>query len=432
VNLDSTSTTPDSWTPAAWRTLVAKQQPTYPDPAVVADVVKDLCHRPPLVAAAEIDTLRGKIAQAQRGEVFFLQGGDCAETFAGNTPAGVFRKLDIIDAMARIISDSSAVPTIRVGRIAGQFAKPRTVAEEEIDGQILPTYRGDSINSIEATPAARRPQPQRMLQSYTESARALGFIRQWQSLGPLYEDFYTSHEALLLPYEEALTRWVAVAGKYYNSSAHLLWIGDRTRHLDEAHVAYVRGICNPIAIKVGPSANFDEIATLVRTLNPHNLAGKIILITRFGATLAGDLLPKLIEKIISQGLLVAWFVDPMHGNLRIVAGERKTRAFDDMLQELQISAACHQKLGSIWAGAHLELTGDPVTECIGGRAAIAIQDLTRQYETLCDPRLNADQSLEMAGHIADLVTLNNASPSKNISCQPIVPSLLIDTQQSSI
>lgn len=437
------------WTPRTWREKPAAQQPPYDD----ADALQAICDRirvlPPLVFSGEVETLKGEIAEAARGERFILHGGDCAERFADCNAAAIVRKLKILLQMSLVLTYGGRKPVARIGRIAGQYGKPRSKPVEVVDGVEMVPFRGDNVNSIEASPEARRPDPSRLLEAYFRSSSTLNFVRAlidggfadlhhpeaWtidymrdapqaaaytemadrirdaidymESLGGLRGatqllervEFYTSHEGLILPYEEAHTRQPPPRPRHYNLGAHFLWIGDRTRQLDGAHVEYFRGIANPMGVKVGPTMQTDELARLLDVLDPHHEPGRITLITRFGAAKVRDHLPGLIEAVRATGRPVCWSCDPMHGNTTTVQG-RKTRAFDDIVAELKAAFEVHAECGSHLGGVHFELTGDDVTECIGGAEGLRGEDLARAYETGCDPRLNYRQSLEIAFAIA--------------------------------
>jgi 3-deoxy-7-phosphoheptulonate synthase len=413
----------------------------------LAEVLSELARRPPLVACGEVDDLRAQIAQAAQGRAFILQGGDCVERFIDCDESVITNKLKILLQMSVILTHSTRCPVIRIGRIAGQYAKPRSQSTEIVGGEEILTYRGDSIHDFAPTARGRTPDPGRLLQGYFLAASTLNFIRsmidggfadlhqpynwnlygiersaQWpeykatverildaihfmESFGGVNPDklhrvsFYTSHEALHLPYEESLTRLDPRSGRYYNLGAHMLWVGERTRHPDGAHAEYLRGIANPIGIKVGPAADPDELIRLLDVINPSREVGRITVITRLGRQNVAAHLPAIVEAVRSSGHVVAWSCDPMHGNTVTLSG-RKTRLFEAILEDLRATFACHESLGSLTAGVHFELTGDDVSECIGGSVAPGDQDLNRNYQTYCDPRLNYDQSLEMAFLIA--------------------------------
>lgn len=438
------------WTPQSWRDHPIQQQPDYDNQAELETVLASIKSLPPLVFSGEVDALKQSLAKAGRGEQFLLQGGDCAERFQDCNNEAITRKLKILLQMSVVLCYGARKPVIRVGRIAGQYAKPRSNPHEVVNGEQIPVYRGDIINSFEASAAARRPDPQRIRQAYLLSAATLNYIRaltkggfadlhhphHWdlgfvqkgakrseyekivsniqdaivfmESLGSHEEklssvEFYTSHEGLLLPLEETLTEHVSERQAWYNLGAHMLWIGDRTRQLDGAHCEYFRGIANPIGLKVGPSANPQEIVTLIKTLNPTNEEGKITLITRYGQGQVKTHLPKLIRQVRDAGCHVVWSADPMHGNAIKTGDGVKTRDFNAILSELIDTFAVHRSQGTPLGGIHFELTGDDVTECTGGAAGITEDQLARNYETYCDPRLNYSQSLEMAFLVSNML-----------------------------
>jgi 3-deoxy-7-phosphoheptulonate synthase len=412
-------------------------------------VVRRLESSPPLVFAGECDQLRERLASVARGGAFLLQGGDCAETFVGATADGIRGKLRTLLQMAVVLTYAASVPVVKVGRMAGQFAKPRSAATEIRDGVELPVYRGDAVNGIEFTAEARTPDPGRLLDAYHCSSvtlnlcRAftgggyadLGQVHAWNQdfvarspAGQRYErlageidraiafmhacgadpeqfravEFYSSHEALLLDYEQALTRTDSQTGRAYDLSAHLLWIGERTRALGGAHVEFARQIRNPIAVKIGPAASAPELLALVRALDPDREPGRLTVITRMGARLVRETLPPLVEAVAASGAQVVWACDPMHGNTVEAAGGQKTRYFDDVLDEVAGFFEVHRALGTHPGGIHIEFTGDDVTECIGGGHHIAESDLRQRYETACDPRLNRGQSLDLAFRVAGM------------------------------
>ncbi|HEX9009607.1 MAG TPA: 3-deoxy-7-phosphoheptulonate synthase class II [Holophagaceae bacterium] len=437
------------WNPHSWQRFTAEQQPAYPDPTALEGVLARLRRLPPLVVPEEVDRLRGLLAEAAAGRRFLLQGGDCAEQFKDCAPEAIEGKLRVLLQMSVALTHGGRKPVVRVGRIAGQFAKPRSKATEMIRGQELPSYRGDLVNALEATPEARRPDPARMLEAYFHAAATLNHLRaltaggfadlhhpeRWELPGgtgdvPEYRrtldqvkesldflealggvqrdaleriDFFTSHEALLLPFEEALTRWVGEAGAYYNLGAHTLWVGERTRQLDGAHIEYLRGLRNPLGVKVGPSATPAHLAALLERLDPDREPGRITLITRFGAGRIREALPPLLAAVQATGRSVLWSCDPMHGNGVESARGLKTRDFDAILAELRQAFELHRAAGSHLGGVHFELTGEAVTECTGGTQRLSEVDLAKAYETGCDPRLNGAQSLEMAFLIAEMM-----------------------------
>jgi 3-deoxy-7-phosphoheptulonate synthase len=440
------------WTPSSWRDFPIKQQPTYVDQEKLLKVEKELSTYPPLIFAGEARRLKEKLAAVSAGEAFLLQGGDCAESFKSFDANNIKSLFKVMMQMAIVMTFSGGKPVVKVGRIAGQFAKPRSSDVEMIDGIEYPSYRGDIINDIKASDKARTPNPKKMLKAYNQSAATLNLLRafarggmanlnnvhNWNldfmsnhKLGVKYEELankisetlkfmesigitanntpalsetvlYTSHEALLLNYEEALTRKDSLTGDWYDCSAHMLWIGDRTRSLDEAHIEYFRGIKNPIGCKVGPSMNEDELIKLIDALNPENEAGRLNLIVRMGADKIADHFPNLLKKVESEGKKIVWSCDPMHGNVEKAPNGYKTREFDNILSEVKQFFQIHKAQGSIAGGIHLEMTGQNVTECTGSKSCeITAEDLKSRYHTQCDPRLNADQSLELAFMIAE-------------------------------
>jgi len=441
---------PENWNPQSWRAKPIRQQPQYDDLAHLGRVLGRISQWPPLVFGGEVEMLKRQLADAASGRRFLLQGGDCAERFQDCTPEGITSKIKILLQMSVILCYGARRPVIRVGRIAGQYAKPRSADFETVAGRQIPSFRGDNINSFEPDPLLRKPDPERLLQSYHSASMTLNYIRamitggfadlhypeHWnlgffgrspqrqryeeiaanikdaiafmESLGGVREetlgsiDFFTSHEGLLLPFEEAMTRHVPEYGRHYNLGAHMLWIGDRTRQLDGAHIEYFRGIANPIGIKVGPTSDAKEICEIVRTLNPQGEPGRIVMITRFGDAHVPMLEP-LVVAIRDAALPVVWSVDPMHGNAIKTKDDIKTRDFGAILGEIRQSFAIHRKLGTHLGGVHFELTGENVTECIGGSEGLGESDLSRQYETYCDPRLNYSQSLEMAFLISSIL-----------------------------
>jgi 3-deoxy-7-phosphoheptulonate synthase len=444
-----------TWTPSSWRALPARHIPgDYPDAAALAAVEQRLSRQPPLVVASEIEKLKRELARVARGEAFLLQGGDCAESFAEFEADRVTRYFRVFLQMAVALTFAGGKQVVKVGRVAGQFAKPRSDATETIGGVTLPSYRGDVINGIEFEEATRLPDPDRLLQAYNQSASTLNLLRalatggyadlanvnKWNlrfaakqgsaakaylklchrieesldflgglsagSTGGIDTDtvsFFTSHEALLLGFEQALTRKDALfgSGQYYATSAHMLWIGDRTRQPDHAHVEYCRGIANPIGVKCGPSLDPDELVRLLDILNPRDEAGRIVLIARFGSDKVAVGLPKLVRRIQEAGRTVVWSCDPMHGNTLKTASGYKTRPFDRVVSEVAQFMDIVAAEGAWPGGVHLEMTGDDVTECIGGATPVTEDALSSRYHTHCDPRLNADQSLELAFTIAE-------------------------------
>ena len=426
------------------------QQPAYPDAAAVDLAVSRLRSCPPLVFAGECDELKTKIGAVARGEAFLLQGGDCAETFDGVTADNVRNKLRVLLQMAVVLTYAASVPVVKVGRIAGQYAKPRSSDSETREGVTLPAYRGDAVNGFEFTPESRMPDPQRLVDVYNSSAATLNLVRAFvtggyadlrqvhtwntdfvrdSAAGQRYEqvaaeidraltfmqaigadpdefhrvDFHSSHEALVLEYEHALTRIDSRTGTPYDVSGHFLWIGDRTRQLDGAHVELLRHIRNPIGVKLGPTATPDDALALAGRLDPDNEPGRLTFVTRFGAGRVRDRLPHLVEKVTAAGVEVAWMCDPMHGNTFEASSGHKTRRFDDVIEEVQGFFDVHRSLGTWPGGVHVELTGDDVTECVGGGEELAEVDLAHRYESVCDPRLNRVQSLELAFLVAEML-----------------------------
>jgi 3-deoxy-7-phosphoheptulonate synthase len=438
------------WHPASWQRKVAGQQPLYPDQDAVSSVIARLSTLPPLVVSWEVEELQQEIARAQRGEAFLLQGGDCAESFADCNSDQIARKLKILLQLSVILLHSLKKPVVRVGRMAGQYAKPRSVDTETRDGLTLPSYRGDLVNRNGFTAADRTPDPELMLVGYQRAALTLNFVRALAEGGfadlhhpeywdidfahstpfekayrrivknitdsldffefisgqPVHRtrriDFYASHEGLHLPYEQAQTRFIERRGRWYNLSTHFPWIGMRTAQLDGAHVEYFRGIANPIAVKVGTGMSTEWLQGLVETLNPRNEPGRLTLIHRFGAGQIAGRLPPMIEAVKAMGATVLWVCDPMHGNTESTASGLKTRSFDRILEEVEQAFRIHEEMGSYLGGVHFELTGDDVTECIGGARGLTEADLARAYLSQVDPRLNYEQALELAMRIADL------------------------------
>ncbi len=434
----------------SWPALPAAQQPDWPDQGAVDDVVTHLRTLPPLVFAGECDNLRAHLADAALGRAFVLQGGDCAETFDAVGADAIRAKLKTVLQMAIVLTYGASLPVVKVGRIAGQYAKPRTAALEERDGVELPAYRGDMVNGLDFTAEARAHDPRRMVEAYHRSAATLNLVRAftqggyadlrqvhaWNQdfvrdspAGQRYEqlaaeidralsfmhacgadpeefrrvDLYAGHEALVLDYERALTRTDSRTGLPYDVSAHFLWVGDRTRELSGAHVDFAARIRNPIGLKVGPSAAPEEVLDLVRRLNPDDVPGRLTLITRMGATQVADRLPPIVQKVTASGSPVVWVCDPMHGNTREAASGHKTRSFDDVVAEVRGYFAVHRDLGTFPGGIHVELTGDDVTECVGGSAGLEESRLGERYETACDPRLNREQALELAFLVAGML-----------------------------
>jgi 3-deoxy-7-phosphoheptulonate synthase len=439
------------WTPSSWRNKPVKQQPAYPDQEKLQQTEHYLAKQPPLVFAGEARALRDDLAKVSRGEAFLLQGGDCAESFDEFRTSHIRDTFKALMQMAVVLTFGGQKPVVKIGRIAGQFAKPRSTESETINGVSLPSYRGDIINGIDFNEKSRLPDPQRMVTAYNQSTSTLNLLRafaqggladlnqvhQWNldfikksPLGKRYETLagsiedslafmnacginpatapqlrettlYTSHEALLLPYEQALTRCDSLTGKWYDCSAHMLWIGDRTRQIDHAHIEFLRGVENPIGIKVGPSTDPEELLRIIDIVNPHNEAGRLNLIVRMGADKIAAHLPALIRAIEREGKNVVWSSDPMHGNTIKAPNGYKTRRVNDILREVQQFFQIHKAEGSYAGGVHFEMTGRNVTECVGGAFQITEHDLAQRYHTYCDPRLNADQALELAFLIAE-------------------------------
>ncbi|GGF38171.1 phospho-2-dehydro-3-deoxyheptonate aldolase [Marmoricola endophyticus] len=430
--------------------LGAAQQPTYPDPDALAASVARLRTLPPLVFAGECDDLREKMAAVGRGEAFLLQGGDCAETFDGVTADNVRNKLRVLLQMSVVLTYAASVPVVKLGRLAGQYAKPRSSDLETRDGVTLPAYRGDAVNGFDFTEASRIPDPGRLLDVYHASAATLNLVRAFvtggyadlrqvhtwntdfvrtSAVGQRYEqmaaeidralsfmnaigadpeelrrvDFHSSHEALLLEYEHAMTRTDSRTGAPYNVSGHFVWIGERTRQLDGAHVEYFRHLRNPIGVKLGPTASADDAIALARTLNPENEPGRLTFITRFGAGKIREGLPPLVEKVTAEGISVSWVSDPMHGNTFEASNGYKTRRFEDVISEVQGFFDVHRKVGTWPGGILVEMTGDDVTEIIGGGEELTEAGLAHRYESVVDPRLNRVQSLELAYLVAEML-----------------------------
>ena len=377
------------WSPTSWRRFEARQQPDYPDPAALAAAERELAAYPPLVALADVDALKAAIAAAQRGEAFLLQGGDCAESFAEFSPQNIEANVALLEAMGTRIAAASGLQVIRVGRMAGQFAKPRSTAVETRGDVALPAYRGDIVNGIAFEPAARRPDPERMFRAYAQAAATLSRIGAAA---------FTSHEALLLPFEEALVR--GEAGRAYASSAHFLWIGDRTRFAGSAHVEFARGLANPIGIKCGPTLEPDTLLRLLDDLNPAREPGRITLIARMGDDRVAQALPPLLRAVQRSGHPVLWSCDPMHGNTIRTALGSKTRPLDRILAETRAFFAISSAEGVRCGGLHFEMTGRDVAECIGGGVAPGDPDMGDRYHTHCDPRLNPTQAMALADLVA--------------------------------
>jgi 3-deoxy-7-phosphoheptulonate synthase len=430
--------------------LVAAQQPAWPDAAAVKEVVAELESLPPLVFAGECDNLKLKIAEAALGNAFWLQGGDCAETFAGATADSIRNRIKTILQMAAVLQYFSSLPVVKVGRMAGQFAKPRSNDNETREGVTLPAYRGDAVNDLEFNEKSRTPDPNRLVRVYNTSAATLNLVRAFTQGGfadlrqvhtwnrgfaadarfsARYEemaneigraikfmesagvdpesfksvDFYSSHEALILEYEKALTRIDSRTNNPYDVSAHFVWIGERTRQLDGAHMDFAEKIHNPIGVKLGPKTTPEDALAIIKRLNPKNEPGRLTFITRMGASVIREKLPALVDAVTKSGAVVLWVCDPMHGNTYEAPSGYKTRKFDDVLDEVRGFFEVHKKLGTHPGGIHIELTGDDVTECVGGGEQISHEDLASRYETACDPRLNHTQSLELAFLVAEML-----------------------------
>ena len=441
------------WSPSSWRGFPAAQQPVWPDESDLDRAIKQIGTYPPLVFAGEARALQASLARVAAGNAFLLQAGDCAESFDDFSAVSIREKLRVILQMAVVLTYSMGVPVVKVGRIAGQFAKPRSSATELVDGTELPSFRGHIVNAEAPTAAARVPDPERLVQAYHQSASTLNLLRAFtkggfadlsrvhawtqefvasspagqrfealaneidralrfmracgidtESTAALHEvDVYTSHEALLIGYEEALTRQDSLTGTWYDCSAHMLWIGDRTRQLDGAHVEFLRGVLNPIGVKLGPSATAEEVLELCHALNPSHIPGRLTFITRMGADRVEDAVRPLLRAVRDAGHSVVWACDPMHGNTFTSAGGRKTRHFEYILAEVCGFVRAHQVEGTWPGGVHVELTGHEVTECLGGADDIVDSMLDDRYETVCDPRLNGRQSVDLAFRVAELI-----------------------------
>ena len=451
-----------NWQKSDWRKKPRVQMPEYTDASALTSVEDQLASYPPLVFAGEARSLKAKLAAASRGEAFLLQGGDCAESFAQFSADHIRDTFKVMLQMAMVLTFGAKVPVIKVGRMAGQFAKPRSAPTETVNGVELPSYRGDIINELNFTSDARIPDPKKMLQAYTQAAATLNLLRAFSQGGyadmhqvhawtlgftaseeaqkyrnmatrisdaldfmnaagvdsntahTLHSvDFYTSHEGLLLEYEEALTRLDSTSGNWLAGSGHMLWIGDRTRQPDGAHVEFLRGVQNPIGLKCGPTTTAEDLKVLMEKLNPENEAGRLTLIARFGAGSVGDHLPRLIKAVKEEGANVVWSCDPMHGNTIKSATGYKTRPFDSVLREVREFFGVHGAEGTIPGGVHFEMTGQDVTECTGGLREVTEEDLGSRYHTACDPRLNASQSLELAFLVAEeLSTMREGAAAK--------------------
>ncbi len=443
------------WTPDSWRKLPIQQQPTYKDQQLLKQVESQIQSYPPLVFAAETRELHRQLGEVANGRGFILQGGDCAESFNDFNAANIRDTFKVMLQMAIVLTFGGKVPVTKIARVAGQYAKPRSSDFEEIDGVRLPSYRGDNVNSFEFNEAAREPDPNRLVTAYHHSASTLNLLRafaqggladlhqvnRWnmsfvesnpnreryqhladqlketldfmQVIGltsdttPMIKEtqLFTSHEALLLNYEQALTRKDHLTDKWYDCSAHMVWIGERTRQLDHAHIEFFKGIHNPIGVKVGPGMKPDDLIQLIDALNPNNIPGRLTLITRMGADVLPEKLPALVQRVKAEGRHVVWSSDPMHGNTIKASNGYKTRSFDAVLREIQQFFAVHKTEGTWAGGVHFEMTGQHVTECTGGAYGLSEADLGQRYETQCDPRLNADQVLELAFLITDALKL---------------------------
>jgi len=445
-------TNQNGWTKSSWKNYTALQQPNWPDQKALEKVTNDLALLPPLVFAGEIRTLKDLLAKASKGEAFLIQGGDCSEDFSQVTAPTIRETMKVLLQMAVVMAYAGGKPAIKVGRIAGQFAKPRSSDTEIVDGVELPSYRGDMVNKSEPSIKARTPNPKYMLKGYYLAASTLNLLRAftrggfaalhrvqaWNQefvaqspMGRSYDrlakqidqaikfmntigiptdipqvnqtQIFTSHEALLLPYEEALTRIDSTTGDWYDCSAHMLWIGERTRQVDGAHVQFLKGVLNPIGVKVSSNYDIDNIKQLIEILNPENEPGRLTLITRMGCDNIEKKLPALLREIKKEGSHIVWNCDPMHANTYTSESGHKTRDFNDILKEITRFFEIHWAEGTIPGGVHLEMTGKNVTECVGGARNIVSEELHNRYDTTCDPRLNAEQSLEVAFQIADMI-----------------------------
>ena len=437
----------NDWKPASWQSRVASQQPPYRDSVRLEETIARLSSLPPLVTSWEVEALKEKLAAAQRGDAFLLQGGDCAESFEECSSENVVQKLKILLQMSLVLVMGLKRPVIRVGRMAGQYAKPRSADEETRDGQSLPSYRGDLVNRLPFTAEDREPDPELMLRGYERAALTLNFVRSlidggfadlhhpenWDlefvgespmaseyhklvqsvsdslgffesiegdTVGTRRVEFYTCHEGLHLPYEQAQTRFLPHRDRWYDLTTHFPWIGMRTADLDGAHVEFFRGISNPMGIKIGTDASNEQLQGLINILNPNNEPGRLSLITRFGAKHVEEHLPRVIQAVRDTGSSVLWICDPMHGNTETTAEGYKTRRFDNIVAELQAAFRIHREAGSYLGGVHLELTGENVTECTGGARGLKDSDLARAYKSQVDPRLNYEQAMEVAMRIA--------------------------------
>ncbi len=441
-----------NWTKSSWQNHTALQQPTWPDPVAVEKVLTNLSSLPPLVFAGEIRSLKQLLGKAVTGDAFLLQGGDCSENFSQVTAPNIRETLKVLLQMAVVLTYAGGKPVIKVGRIAGQFAKPRSSDTEIIDGVELPSYRGDMVNNAEFSPESRIPNPKYMLKGYNMAASTLNLLRAftrggygslqrvqaWNQefvaqspMGRSYDrlakqishairfmetigissdtpqihqtQLFTSHEALLLQYEEALTRMDTITGDWYDCSAHMLWIGERTRQADGAHLEFLRGVHNPIGLKLGPNYDLDDVKRLIEIINPENEPGRLTIITRLGMKKVEKVLPPLLREMKKEGFNIVWSCDPMHANTYTAKSGHKTRNFNDILSEITCFFETHWSEGTIPGGVHLEMTGNNVTECTGGAHNIMDEELAENYLTSCDPRLNAEQSLEVSFQIADMI-----------------------------
>jgi len=443
----------ESWTPSSWRARPAAQQPEWPDEGALDDVLKQLSTLPPLVFAGEVRQLTATLAEVAGGRAFLLQAGDCAESFEAFTADAIRDKLKVILQMAVVLTYGAGVPVVKMGRIAGQFAKPRSSPTEQVGELTIPVYRGDMVNDPAPNAEARVPDPSRLQRAYNQSASTMNLLRAFtkggfadlnqvhtwnqefvagSNEGQRYEriaagieralrfmaacgidsaretalhqvDFFTSHEALILGYEEALTRNDSLTGDWYDCSAHLLWVGDRTRQLDGAHLDFLRGLNNPLGAKLGPSASPDDVLELCELLNPDRIPGRLSLISRMGAERIDDQLPPIVRAVRDAGHPVVWVCDPMHGNTFVSVGGRKTRHLDHVLAEIASFFRVHRAEGTWPGGVHVELTGENVTECLGGAEEVLDSDLDQRYLSVCDPRLNGRQSLDLAYRVAELL-----------------------------
>ena len=454
----------ERWSPDSWRAKPIEQVPVYEDRGALAEVERQLAGFPPLVFAGEARKLKQALGKVAHGEAFLLQGGDCAESFVEHSADNIRDFFRVFLQMAVVLTFAGSSPVVKIGRVAGQFAKPRSAPTERRNGVELPSYRGDIINGAEFAAAARAPDPRRQLEAYRQSAATLNLLRAFASGGYAnlenahrwmlgfvkdspqsgrYQqladriteslaflraigldpeshpemrqtDFYTSHEALLLGFEQALTRIDSTSGDYYATSGHMVWIGDRTRQWDHAHVEYCRGVRNPIGLKCGPSLRTDDLIRLIDILNPADEPGRLSLICRFGSDRAIDNLPALVRTVKREGRTVVWSCDPMHGNTITSVGGVKTRPFDRIMSEIRSFFAVHQAEGTYAGGVHLEMTGKNVTECTGGARAVLEADLNDRYHTHCDPRLNAEQAIEIAFLIAELLKSGKAIEAERV------------------